>query len=338
MACLTCAECKSRRKTPKAPLHPIPSTYPKQRVHIDIIGPFPRTKRGNCYIMTVQCSFTKWVEAYALPNQRAKTCARALVDNWVYRYGAPDAIHTDQGRNFESRLFSALCQMLEIKKSRTTAYHPAGNRHVENTNKTVKNLLMAKVDSEPETWDQHLGPCLMAYRSSEHSSTGYTPFSLMFGREVRLPLDVTMGDVVTITDNHGDYASRLKNHLSNAYRDAREQLKKDKGVETCQYAPGDLVFLVNPQVKTGEAAKFHRKWKGPYEVLEPTNEVNYPIRKPSEPRSRSKVVHFDNLKLYQRKKANVHGDRRKTVREAAPLPWTVGPTRRKVKFHVGVFT
>jgi len=97
------------------------------------------------------------------------------VDNWVYRYGAPDAIHTDQGRNCESRLFSALCQMLEIKKSSTTAYYPAGNGQVENANKTVKNLLMAKVDSEPETWDQHLGPCLMAYRSSEHSSTGYTP-------------------------------------------------------------------------------------------------------------------------------------------------------------------
>ena len=62
-----------------------------QQVHIDIIGPLPRTKRGNLYIMTVQCSFTKWTEAYALPNQRVKTCARALVDNWVYRYGAPDA-------------------------------------------------------------------------------------------------------------------------------------------------------------------------------------------------------------------------------------------------------
>jgi len=84
----------------------------------------------------------------------------------------PDAIHTDQGRNFESRLFSVLCQMLKIKKSRTTAYHPAGNGQVENANKTDKSLLMAKVDSEPETSDQHLGTCLMAYRSSEHSSTG----------------------------------------------------------------------------------------------------------------------------------------------------------------------
>ena len=134
----------------------------------------------------------------------------------------------------------------------------------------------------------------------------------MFGREVRLPLDVMMGELVTNTDNHGDCVSGLKNHLSNAFRDVREQLKKvqhrqkeyfNKGVETCQCAPGDLVFLLmfNPQVKTGEAAKFHCKWKGPYEVLDRTNEVNYRIRKPSDPRSRSKVVDFNNLKLYQRK-------------------------------------
>ena len=75
------------------------------------------------------------------------------------------------------------------------------------------------------------------------------------------------------------------------------------------------VFLFNPQVKTGEAAKFHRKWKGPYEVLERTNKVNYRIRKPSDPRRRSKVVYFNNFKLYQRKQgestrgqdANLHG-------------------------------
>ena len=92
-ACLTCAEYKPPRKTPKAPFRPIPSYYSFQRLHIDIVGPLPRTKRGNRYIVTAQCSFTKWVEAYAIPNQRAKTCARTLMDNWVYRYGAPDSIH-----------------------------------------------------------------------------------------------------------------------------------------------------------------------------------------------------------------------------------------------------
>lgn len=76
----------------------------------------------------------------------------------------------------------------------------------------------------------------------------------------------------------------------------------DKGVETCQYAPGDLVFLFNPQVKTGEAAKFHGERKGRYEVLERTIEVNYRIKTPSDPGSRSKVIHFNNLKLCQCKR------------------------------------
>ena len=314
-ACLTCAACKPPRKTPKAPLRPIPSSYPFQRLHIDIIGPLPRTKRGNRYILTVQCSFTKWVEAYAIPNQRAKTCARVLVDNWVYRYGAPDTIHSDQGRNFESHLFSELCQMLEIRKTRTTPYHPAGNGQVENANKSIKGLLMAKVESDPETWDQHLGPCMMAYRSSEHISTGYTPFTLMFGREMRLPLDVMVGNPDDAApDRYGEYVSKLKNQLSDAFQDVRQHLKTaqqrqkeyfDRGVKERLYQPGDQVFLFDPQLKPGEAAKFHRKWKGPYEVLARTTEVNYRIKRPHDPVSRSKVVHFDNLKLYQRRQPEV---------------------------------
>ena len=235
------------------------------------------------------------MEAYALPNQRAKTCANALVDNWVYRYGALDAIHSDQGRNFESRLFDELCRMLEIKKTGTTAYHPAGNGQAENANKTIKGLLMAKVESEPETWDQHLGACMMAYRSSEHISTGYTPLRLMFGREMRLPLDVMVGGPETAPDLYGEYVSQLKNRLSNSFQDVREQLKTaqqrqqeyfDRGVKARLYQPGDQVFLFNPQLKPGEAAKFHRKWKGPYEVLERTTKVNYRIKKAQDRASR----------------------------------------------------
>lgn len=101
--CLTCAKCKSKPK-PRAPLKPVPSGNPMQRIHIVIVGPLPRTRRGNRYIVTVQCSFTKWVEAFAIPNQRAKTCAKVLVGNWICRFGVPDSIHSDQGSNFESKV------------------------------------------------------------------------------------------------------------------------------------------------------------------------------------------------------------------------------------------
>ena len=268
-ACITCGTCKPAGRKAKAPLQSIPSGYPLQRLHIDIIGPLPKTKRGNQYILTVQCAFTKWVEAYALSNQKAKTCAQAMVNNWISRFGVPDSIHSDQGRNFESHLFSHLCEMLQIKKTRTTPYHPAGNGQVENINRTVKSLLKVRVAEEPERWDHHLGLSMMAYRSSVHASTGYTPFSLIFGREMRLPLDVMVGDVTgEPSPNYGEFVSELKDSLCKAYRDTREHLQTaqqrqkecfNKGMAGSTYSAGDLVFLHDPQLRVGEKAKFHRQ-------------------------------------------------------------------------------
>ena len=85
-----------------------------QRIHIDIVGPLPQSRSGKRYILTVQCSFTKWADAFAIANQRATTCARVLVKNWVCRYGVPDSIHSDQGRNFECQVFEEMWQQNEV--------------------------------------------------------------------------------------------------------------------------------------------------------------------------------------------------------------------------------
>ena len=82
-----------------------------ERIAIDLTGPLPRTRTGNSSIMVVADYFTKWVEAFPLPDQTAKTVARTLVEQVVTRFGAPLEIHTDQGREFEAALFrgSASC-------------------------------------------------------------------------------------------------------------------------------------------------------------------------------------------------------------------------------------
>ena len=84
--CLTCAKCKPRAK-PRAPLWSFTSGNPMQRIHIDIVAPLPRSRRGNCYILTVQCSLTNRAEAFAMSNQRATTSAKVLVRNWICRSG-----------------------------------------------------------------------------------------------------------------------------------------------------------------------------------------------------------------------------------------------------------
>ena len=91
-----------------------------ERVAMDIVGPLPRTANGNEYILVVCDYFTKWVECYALTDHQAQTVADAVVSNFVSRFGVPSVIHSDQGREFESRLFEEVCQLLGIEKTRTT--------------------------------------------------------------------------------------------------------------------------------------------------------------------------------------------------------------------------
>ena len=149
-------------------------------------------------IPSVQCSFTKWAEVFAVSNQHATTCGKVLVRNWIGRFGVPDSIHSDNGRNFESKIFSEMCQLLSVNKTRTSACHPEGNGQVENLHKTLRSMLKARVEDNPATWDEHLDLCMMAYRSSVHSSTGHNPFELMFGREMRIPKTMSVPTLTSL--------------------------------------------------------------------------------------------------------------------------------------------
>ena len=212
--CLTRAKCKPRAK-PRAPLWSFTSGNPMQRIHIHIVAPLPRSRRGNRYIFTVQCSFTKGAEVFAMSNQRATTSAKVLVRNWICRSGVPDSIHSYQGRNFESRTFLETCQLLSINKTLSSAYHPEGNGQVENLHKTLRSMLKARVEDNPATWDEHLDFCVMAYRTSVDSSTGHNQFELMFGREMRIPLDVMVGGAEDNECSYTDFAAVELHKLHN---------------------------------------------------------------------------------------------------------------------------
>ena len=118
---------------------------PFERVAMDIVGPLPRTERGNRYILTVVDHFTKHVEAYPLQDQEAVSMARVFLNEFVARYGVPYVIHTDQGTNFESNLIKELCKMLGIAITRTSPYHPQCDGQVERMNRTIIELLKLNV-------------------------------------------------------------------------------------------------------------------------------------------------------------------------------------------------
>ena len=133
--------------------------------------------------------FSKWSQAFALPDHTAKRVAETFVTNWVALWGCPLSLHTDQGRDFESALFRETCDLLGIDKTRTTPYHPSSDGLVERENATIAQVLNAIV-TDYEDWDLMLPFVMLSYRSSVHDSTLETPNMVMTGRQIDLPLDV----------------------------------------------------------------------------------------------------------------------------------------------------
>ena len=175
--CKSCDLCSSRKGPsvkPKGPMKIYGSGEPMQRIAIDILGKLPVTESGKQYILVVMDYFTKWVEAYALSDQLATTAAKVLVDQFFSRFGVPIELHSDQGRNFESAVFSEVCKLLRIKKTRTTPLHPASDGMVERFNATLETQLSMFVSKHQRDWDTHLPMLLLAYRSAVHESTGFS--------------------------------------------------------------------------------------------------------------------------------------------------------------------
>ena len=126
------------------------------------MGPLPLSN-GNKHILVIGDHFTKWYEAIRLPDQTATTTANVLVDHWISRFGCPHSLHSDQGRNFESKLFEQLMQILEMEKTRTTPFHPQSNAVIERMNKTLQNMLAKFITEEQSNWSQQLPYVMMAY-------------------------------------------------------------------------------------------------------------------------------------------------------------------------------
>ena len=199
---------------------------PFARIGIDISGPYNATHEKNKYILVVSDYFTKWVEAYPMKDMEAKTVAEVLVEGYISRMGVPMIIHSDQGRNFESKLFKQMCDLLGIKKTRTTAFRPCSNGLVERFNRTLNEMLCTTARENPLTWDKRVHLLTMAYRSTPHESTGFSPNYMVFGKELYMPIDVMMGPPDDSPDcDELDYVTGLRERLEDAYDVAREHLQ-----------------------------------------------------------------------------------------------------------------
>lgn len=306
-SCFTCQLVgKPNQTIPPYPLQPIKvPSEPFQKIIIDIVGPLPKTKKNNQYLLTILCPTSRYPEAYPLKNITAKSVASKLIHMFT-TFGIPQEVQSDRGTNFTSNLFQQVLHELGIQQTLSTAYHPQSQGALERHHQTLKAMLRKYCHENNQEWDEGLPFLLFAIREVTHESTGCSPFELVFGRKVRGPLkvmkDKLIGPPIINLMSVTKYIEQLKGTLEKVRNYAKDNLKTaqtfmksdyDLKAKTRVFHEGDKVLAYFPIPGSPLSAKYH----GPYTVKRKLNELNYIIYTPDRLKT-TQLVHINLLKPY----------------------------------------
>ena len=214
---------------------PLPCiSEPFSTVAFDLVGPLPITTTGYRYVLTCMCLFTKFPDAIPLRRVDNTTVLEAMVEIFT-RYGIPKAILTDQGSVFTSKLTRMVCKTFDVKKIQTSPYHPQTDGALERWHACLKGMLK-RADIDVKRWDQYLKYMLYAYREAPHCVTGFAPFTLMYGRDVKGPLEflkTSWLDGVSDSADVGDWFASVQVKMcemaelvSDREKDAKKKMKE----------------------------------------------------------------------------------------------------------------
>ena len=188
-----CATCRVHQNhTPKTTFGEMPiANYPFEIIGMNLIGPLVTSTNNNKYVLTIIDHCIGWSEAYPIPDKKGLTIQNVLKCQFFPQHGYPRIIIQDNGKEFNDCDWLKSLKNHGIEVQKTTVYHPQTNGKCERFNRTLKEMLARLVNNRNKTWENQLGPALMAYQNSVSTVTGYTPFFLSYGRQGRLPLSTS---------------------------------------------------------------------------------------------------------------------------------------------------
>jgi len=304
-----CPRCLRRKSNvSRAPMISIESGFPLDLVTTDFLK-VDQCRGGIGNILVITDHYTKFSVAVATQNQTAKTTADVLLNHFIFKYGIPARLLSDQGPNFESEVIKETCKVLNIDKVRTTVYHPQCNGSSERYNRSLLSMLGTLEPEKKADWKKYLPSLVYAFNATKHESTGFSPFELMFGRKAKLPIDSVFNLDQADSNNiplSTDYAKQLKASMDATRQIADRTAQKartkqkfyfDKKAKASNINIGDFV-LVKILAFSGPHKLADKFEEHVYEVIDQPNK-DIPVFDVKNPDGQVKRLHRNHLLPYK---------------------------------------
>jgi hypothetical protein len=236
----------------------------------------------------------------------------------ICRHGAPKELLSDQGKEFLNQLIQQICDLFGTTRRVTTPYHPQTNGLTERFNRTLINALGKLIHQYQENeWDELLTSVLFAYRTMQHSTTGYTPFYLLYGHEASLPLEFSkptysLNSKNQVSENEWirNRVTQLQQNLNQAQDRAQTRITqvqtlykqwydaKRRVPDVPRFRIGDQVLRHRVELGTAKKNKLEPQFDGPYYIHDSRPQGVYKLRLPSGQKLQ-KLIHGNQLKHYK---------------------------------------
>ncbi|CAJ2636298.1 unnamed protein product [Trifolium pratense] len=283
--CDKCQRHGDMHLAPPRELKSLSSPWPFAWWGMDLLGPFTKGLYQNRYLIVAVDYFTKWVEAEPLFDITSLRILRFFKRNVLARFGIPQVVVTDNGTQFTDKDFQAFLVALGTKQHFTSVEHPQTNGQAEAANRVILRGLRRRLDQNKKKWVEELDNVLWAYRTTPHSTTGETPFRMVYGTEAVIPVEIGEPSRRTeqpLDEEQNDEALREELDLVEEIRTGASlkeatlkqkiAARHDTKVIKREFEVGSLVLRRNADSHDGKLAP---NWEGPYRVIDKTENGAY---------------------------------------------------------------